>query len=125
MVSASQIRNVALDYANRGDLDNFLIGFSQLEKTLHRDGDAAAVEIGHKVRSLLAVSRAHGWSELKLRAAMRELTNMQPASNCVVLFGQFPADPVNQPAEVAFPASSVSSDTSRAVESWSIQSSQH
>ena len=115
MTVTRQIRDVVFNYVNHGDLDAFVVEFAKLSHNIHHDGDAAAVELSHKVESLFAISRTHGWQECKLRDALRNAVEFQIATN-LVNTAQF-SDPVNQlvVVEKAFQASFELSGTSPAV----------
>lgn len=122
MIGASQIRDVVFNYVNHGDLDAFLVEFAKLSHDIHKNGDAAAIELSQKIESLFAISRSHGWQECKLRDGLRTIIESKPAvavNN--VLEMQFNLS-VNQTAAVDW-VSPVSepSGTSRGVEFGSTQ----
>jgi hypothetical protein len=115
MVSASQIREVVAAYLSHNDADKFARDFAALSYNVHKNGDAAAIELARSVEFKIADLRSGCIDKAAFLASLRDSITMSVNSNTRG-FAQF-SDPVNRPVEVAagFRGWAVSSGTSPAV----------
>ena len=98
MVSASQIREVVVKYIIHNDSDKLVTEFAPLSYNIHKNGDAAAVELARAIEFKMADFRSGCIQKPAFVNALRELIAMSPGSNSRV-FAQF-SDPVNRLVEV-------------------------